>query len=284
MFVTGGSSDLIRSVVNLLPKERFEVICLTRQNIQENSNGILWHVGDLLRPDSYDQILRSCNYVIHAAAVTHSMKEIEYYEVNLEGTRKLLSVVRSIKNMRFIFISSRTASEESGAYGRSKLLAEKAIQSSVGDWLILRPSEVFGGKKSEGIDKIIEKAMRGGIQLCPMGVKTPMYPIHTQDAALLIYKYAFKEQVKNETIYVNGPLPYEFSELIKTVSRVAGKSVIIFPIPKIILEITAKLLSLLNIDAGIVPDQVARLYSAKSQHAIEGKFLSVEQFVKTKRA
>jgi len=129
VFVTGASPGLIRAVINLLSVEKFEVICLTRQNIEEKVIGISWHVGDLLKPETYERVLSSCDVVLHGAAVTHTINEQEYYEVNLEGTKKLLSLFEPNAEVRFIFISSRTASEESGAYGRSKFLAEKALKT-----------------------------------------------------------------------------------------------------------------------------------------------------------
>jgi len=282
VFVTGGSSDLIRSVIDLLPTKMFEVICLTRQHIEQKDRDISWHVGDLLKPETYGQLIRNCDVVLHAAAITHTINEREYYDVNLEGTKKLLSVLEPNTKTRFIFISSRTASEESGAYGKSKLMAEKVIKESVGNWLILRPSEIFGGSKSEGIDKAIESAMLGGIQLCPAGVQTPMYPIHTQDAARLIYQCGFVEKETNKIVHINGPLPYSFYNLIKSVSRIAGKRVLVIPIPKIMLLLIAQLVKITKIDVGIVPDQVARLYSTKQHEVVESTFITIEEFVKAK--
>ncbi|HAP70526.1 MAG TPA: hypothetical protein DCR04_12520 [Flavobacteriales bacterium] len=130
---------------------------------------------------------------------------------------------------------------------------------------MLRPSEVFGGSKSEGIDKAIENAMQGGVQLCPAGVKTPMYPIHTEDVARRIHQLGFVDEETKKTIHINGPKPYSFYQLITSVSRITGKKALIFPVPKALLQFVAQMVRISKLDIGIAPDQVARLYSKKHE-------------------
>ena len=280
IFVTGGSSELISSVLDRLPKDKYELICLTRKSNGIERVGLTWLQGDLVSPKTYKGALQNCSVVLHAAAVTHTVNEEEYYQVNLHGTQALVNALGP--KTRIIFISSRTASMDSGAYGASKLLAEQFIKQKMTDWLILRPSEIFGGSKSEGIDKAIEAAVSGGFQLCPLGVNTPMYPIHTEDAARLIHEYAFAKQETQMTIHINGPSPYSFKQLIEMVARLSGRPARILPLPKVILQLAALFVKITKVNIGIAPDQVARLYSNKEHDPVSGEFLSIEEYVRSK--
>jgi nucleoside-diphosphate-sugar epimerase len=98
---------------------------------------------------------------IHFAGVTHARDERSYFEVNFRGTMQIADKARALGCRRFVYVSTRCATEGSGAYGESKLAAEEALQQL--DWdelLILRPAEIYGGGGREGIDKFLQLATR----------------------------------------------------------------------------------------------------------------------------
>jgi NADH dehydrogenase len=265
VFITGGTSALMQKAIGFLPKSKFHLLLLTRSSNRQITEDEEWVVGDLMNPDSYESALTSCDLIIHAAAVTHAHDEKQYFEVNLEGTKALLRIAKKKPHARFVFISSRTASVESGAYGHSKWLAEQEVRRSGLQHAIIRPAEIFGGDKLEGIDKAIAQAMNGSVQLCPTGVPSPMYPIHVDDAARMIAGFVCSEVPSGSTLYVNGNRPYSFKEVILEVSRVCRRKIIVVPIPRPIMQLVAIISRRLPGKLGIVPDQVQRLYSIK-QH------------------
>jgi nucleoside-diphosphate-sugar epimerase len=106
-----------------------------------------------------DDIPAPLDLVVHFAGVTHAQDERSYLDVNFRGTMQLADNVRSLGCRRFVYVSTRCATEGSGAYGESKLAAEEALQQL--DWdelLILRPAEIYGGGGREGIDKFLQLA------------------------------------------------------------------------------------------------------------------------------
>lgn len=263
VFITGASSQLLQYVVALMSNETYEIVGLTRSSQPPQHNKIRWCTGDLGNPESYVKELADSDMIIHGAALTHSHDGGEYFRVNVEGTRTLLHTIPSNKNPLVVFISSRVAGLKSGAYGQSKLQAEELVQNSVKRWVILRPSEVFGGTKNEGIDSTIASALAGGIKPCPVGVPSKMYPLHVKDAARAIYETSFISPTENTIHYVNGLVGYSYKELLKAIESVTGNTIYPLPIPKMVLDAVAVLTSILKINVGIVPDQVKRLYSDK---------------------
>lgn len=279
VFVTGASSELMRSVLSDFSENEYQIIALSRTKNDDEGN-ISWVKGDLNDPRSYSDYLEKVDVIIHAAAITHSRAAEEYFRINLDGTKHLIEEAQKHGNPRFVFISSRTATKESGAYGESKLQAEQLVKAMTESWLILRPAEVYGGNKGEGIDGAIASAIQGGIQPCPIGLASKMYPIHTKDAAKAISTLIRNQARDNAVEYINGPEALSFKELLKLVGSETNRKVMVFPVPKFLMKIAAWLSGRLNINLGFAPDQVDRLYCKKQQGAASATTISVHQYVR----
>ncbi len=119
---------------------------------------------EALRPYSFD-------YIVHAAGVTKCLREETFYEVNTEGTKRLVKALLNLQMPihRFVYISSLSvmgAIRESQpyqeitendyprpntAYGKSKLKAER-FMDSIGNnfpYVILRPTGVYGPREKD---------------------------------------------------------------------------------------------------------------------------------------
>jgi nucleoside-diphosphate-sugar epimerase len=278
VFVTGASSELMLQVLSKVDTEKFDITGLTRSKGSLEHSGVQWLEGDIQTPEQYRKAVAESDIIIHAAAITHSKTQKDYFDVNHAGTRKLISCISQDKKPLFVFISSRVAGEESGAYGVSKLRAEEEVKK-LKRWVIIRPSEVYGGTKSEGIEKTINEAINGGVQLCPVGVKSKMYPIHISDTVNVIFEIAFEKETENQTIVLNGSIGYSFKELLLLIERISGKKMTIVPIPKWFLSLVGIVSKLLPMDIGFVPDQVARLYSKKRHTEAATTTVELEGYV-----
>ncbi len=280
VFITGASSELMQKVVDEIDRTRFTIACLSRDQNRVSGAGIKWVFGDINQPENYSEEVEKADIILHAAAITHSKRQQPYYEVNVNGTKALIGAIPKGKTPLFVFISSRVAGERSGAYGVSKLRAEEEVRK-LERWLIIRPSEVFGGSKSEGIEKTIHSAIRGGLQLCPTGVDSKMFPIHLTDTARAIFETTFKDEVENQTIILNGREGYSFKELLRLVESISGNEITIIPIPKLALNLVGIMASILPLEIGFVPDQVPRLYSKKPHGKGTEGILTIEEYVKS---
>jgi NADH dehydrogenase len=119
------------------------------------------------------------------AAVTHADEPDEYFRVNAELTKQLVSACSA--SQHFIYVSTICAHPDGGAYGRSKWLAEEAIRNSRLDYTIIRPSEIYGSRDGEGIDALIAVARK--VHILPdfrYGGSIKYAPISVQDAAHFI--------------------------------------------------------------------------------------------------
>jgi uncharacterized protein YbjT (DUF2867 family) len=185
VFVTGGSSTLGQHVLRRL-MSHFHVLAVVHQHDVEipDAEIELLH-GGLEETVRNPWALQRAQVVLHMAAVTHAEDPAEYFRVNAELTKQLLSVCSA--SQHFIYVSTICAHPDGGAYGRSKWLAEEAIRDSQLDYTIIRPSEIYGSGDGEGIDALIAVARK--VRILPdfrYGGSIKFAPISTQEAAHFI--------------------------------------------------------------------------------------------------
>lgn len=109
-------------------------------------------LADALGRHSFDAI-------IHAAGATKCPTRDDFYRINTDGTSNLVHAIEATQrpDVRFVFVSSLSVvnsipGEELGkptAYGESKLKAEETVRASRLQWVILRPTGVYGPREKD---------------------------------------------------------------------------------------------------------------------------------------
>jgi nucleoside-diphosphate-sugar epimerase len=208
--------------------------------------------------------------VIHFAGVTHASDEEQYWKVNLEGTVRLAEATRANGCRRFVYISTRCATQGSGAYGESKLAAETELQKL--EWeslLIIRPAEIYASGSNEGIDRMLAVARRWRIIPALFGHSNLLFaPMHVDDfsrlAAELIEEHRSGVRIEN----VCGP---EDLNGVVLAYRI-GKRYRAVPLPLWWPALAVGLKALHKIGFAIVkPDQLTRLTGEKTGTAATGR-------------
>ncbi len=278
VFITGINSELMRRLVNKMPLQKFEIFGLSRKNISIPNVNII--SGDLQNPENWEYALKDIDLVIHAAATTHSYVSSEYFRINTQATEKLILLAVKNKVKQFVFISSRTANLTSRAYGTSKYIAEQFLIRNHSNFVIFRPSEIFGGQKGEGIDQLIFDAKTKKIIACPIGIDYKLWPIFLNDTVELIFEYLFKRKTNCETITLNGPQGFTLKEIINLTAKISKRYVFILPVPKFFLLTIKIILETFKLKIGPKPDQISRLYSKKEVQQISFNFTTLENYLK----
>jgi nucleoside-diphosphate-sugar epimerase len=264
IFVTGASSSLAVGVMRqLLLHTDVELWCgRHRRDISLVDPRL--HVIDLdLESDSSSLSRMQFDMVIHFAGVTHASDEQQYWKINLEGTRRLAEATHANGCRRFVYISTRCATQGSGAYGESKLAAEQELQKL--DWkslLIIRPAEIYGGGGKEGVDRMLAVARKWRFVPLLFGHANLRFaPMHVDDftklTAALIQQH--DDGVRIETVC--GPEDLNANELAQRIAK-RHRAV---PLPLWWPALAVSLKALHKIGFSIVkPDQLTRLTAAKT--------------------
>ena len=279
ILITGYSSELMQHLVAHIDIEQYEISGLLRSKSKIKVMDFNIIEGDLSNYSLMNKIVSGYDIIIHAAGITHSFKSKPYFKINYNHTKNLVDTAQKNNIERFIYISSRAAGKKSGAYGKSKYLAEEYVKEKLDNWLIFRPSEVFGSNKKEGVEKLIHDAISKKWMLYPMGVKSKLFPIHIEDLASIMAKNIFDKKLSSRTIIINGSKGYTNKELILKVCALINKKILIIPIPKIVMYTTKLILEVIPFQIGIVPDQIPRLYSNKEYTKVDHQMLEIEDYI-----
>lgn len=283
IFITGISSPIMLNLLKHIQLSEYEIIGLTRKKKLELDNVTILH-GDIEKLNNYTEIIKECDIIIHAAALTHSYNKKKYFDINYKATEHLCKMLSLKKEVKFVFISSNTANKNNGAYANSKFLAEKAVKKYCKNYLILRPSEIYGLKSEEGIEELISNIQMKRILFYPNKVPSKFSPIHISDATDYIYYEVFNNTAnKNQTISINGNDKYSFQELYTLSEKIFKTKKIKIPIPYFFMKIVDIFLNIFPIKIGIYPDQIKRLYGSK--HITPTKYelkFNLEDYIKNK--
>jgi len=190
--LTGGTGFLGANLIDHLIHEGFHIRALARKpstrkpvdSVKENQLTII--EGSLHDQKALNTLITGADFIIHCAGLTHARRRLDFFTVNVDGTKNLAKAVcnhSSTAKPRFIHISSLAASQPHlSAYAMSKSDSEGVITRTLpsSDWTILRAPALFGPRDQATLPFF--KAVKRGFAPIPAG-KSPCHAsiLHVDD-------------------------------------------------------------------------------------------------------
>jgi NADH dehydrogenase len=265
ILITGADGKIGNFLVNcLLAIPDYKLVLFCRKNIAtQDVKNVRYVYADITNPVSYSFALQGVDTIVHLAGVTHTNRRSYYYKVNVDATRSLIRIAEQSGVKRFIFASTRAISENGGDYSRSKLMAEKILQESALQWIIMRLSEVYGIEAKKGIEGLFNRpSCLGVIPIIGKG-DYRMNPVHISDVVCAFVRLIERPRLRNRIYTIAGPQSFTFNELIDKALLIHEKKGIKVHVPLILIRCVLFILSLFG-DRFLVRDQLPRLLSHKS--------------------
>jgi len=161
ILVTGGTGFIGRELVKRLLQNGKKVRVLSRKRVITLGDLV---VGDITQPASLEAAMDGVDTVYHLAAIVDHFESRSLLEkVNVFGTQNVVEAALKHGVSRFIHCSTVSAEKGGGttAYGKSKILAEAALQSfGTGlSYVVIRPGPVYDGERSN-LNKTVSFAMK----------------------------------------------------------------------------------------------------------------------------
>ena len=262
LLITGASSILGKNLTSeLLGMDKFSIRLL------EHNSPISNESCEIIKADlqDIDNLVKACagmDMVIHMAALTHSPSPKAYFNINVLGTENLLAACKKNNVKRFIFVSSVAASEKGGDYGVSKLQGEDRVKSSSLNWVILRPSEIYGPNMKEGIGKLISWIQN--FPLIPVIGDGSYFlsPVYVDDIVNAIVETVKNKSAIKKTLNLCGPESITMNELIDRIAQINSVKTNKLFLPIWIAKMGTAILSMMR-SGFFCPDQIPRLLCDK---------------------
>jgi nucleoside-diphosphate-sugar epimerase len=259
IFITGGSSAIGQRAVKQLLAHGCNVTALSHRHSLPGSLPVKTVTGSILDRESYMVAVRDADVILHLAGLSHSNVHERYDDVNTEGTRRLLGACTA--TAFFVYLSTRCAHPDGGDYAVSKLRAEQAVMSSGLRYAIVRPSEIYGTKVGEGIDRMLQFALRYRVVLDFRHHGSAAYsPISVHEAAEFLVKAALQPRRDKALYTLCAEQSWTANDICREMTRLRRCRHFVLPIPIQCLQVLLKI----RIPMPFKRDQIARLLVSKS--------------------
>jgi len=250
--LTGASGFLGSNLIRYFEKELCQVKHISREWLN-NSNAVL-NFG--------------ATTIIHLAGKAHDLREVsrpeEYYNVNLELTKRLYGAFLASDARKFIFLSSVKAAADhldepltedftpnpQTHYGKSKLMAEEYIQSQPlphgKSYYILRPCMIHG-PGNKGNLNLLFKFVNKGIPY-PLGCFNNRRSfLSVENLCFIINEIITRDDIPGGIYHIADDDTLSTTEVVSILASSINKKPRLLKIPKTIIMLLAKVGDLLHL-------------------------------------
>jgi nucleoside-diphosphate-sugar epimerase len=232
--------------------------------------------GDIAEPgEDLERAVRNVSVVFHLAGLTSATNDSSYITVNVEGTRNVVQAMQKVApDALLVFCSSLAAAGPSSskrplnetdqpspvsAYGRSKLTAERIVEESGLQHLIVRPPAVYGPRDVD-ILAAFRLAARGlALRVAPAGQTLSL--VHVDDLTRGLARAA--ETEGRGLYYMTDGMVHTWESVADNISKAVEKKARVFSVPPLVADGLSRLevlrASIFGAKPLLTPDRIIEL-------------------------
>ena len=248
-------------VANRLLAEGYSARVYSRRATQARvSPGIEPHDGDIRDVSALTAALNGVDAIVHLAGILREAGSAQTFNgVFLEGTRSVIQAARQSGVRRLIHVTGIGANPDSpDVFERTRGLAERETRESDLEWVILRPSVIFGVRGS-----MFDRMARSLKSTWPFAVaprRDGIYqPVWRDDAAACVVAALRDESLPGGTYELGGPDAWTYRQLVRLALRQLGLKRIVLPLPAPALLAGAALPRLIGKSAIVTASELRQL-------------------------
>ena len=232
VLVSGGTGFIGAEVVRRILREHpdWQMRCGTRNPGGRNpfGPGVAMVRSDVRARDSLRAATAQVDAVIHCVQFPNHPVEaprrgFTYLEIDARGTRAIVEAAKENHVQRFVYLSGAGAGQgRAEPWFVAKDLAEQAVRESGMEYVILRPSWIYGpGDRS--LNRFVNFAR--WLPFVPVigNGKNRVQPIWVSDVARIAVEALTRAQATNRVFELGGPEMLSMDDILRTMLRVMGR-------------------------------------------------------------
>ena len=236
VLVAGGSGFIGIPLCRELADRGHDVTAMSRSpDADELPDGVEPYAGDVTDYDSIEGTFEGQDAVVNLVALSPLFVpgggESQHLRVHLGGTENIVEAAETHGVDRLVQQSGLGAEPDAKShYLQAKGHAEEVVRESELDWVITRPSIVFGdGDELVPFTKLVTTPYVTGL---PGGGKLlRLQLIWVEDFTPLLADCVEGEEHGGQTYEFGGPKVYTLADVTRLIYKAEGKSITILPVP-----------------------------------------------------
>lgn len=263
ILVSGGTGFVGSAIVKELLRrgERVAVLGRDAEKISERlGTEVEARVGDVRDAATLGPAMQGVDTVINAvqfpgSPIERRAKGYTFEEVDLKGTRRQVDAAKAAGVRRFVYVSGVGAAKDAAEHWfRYKWEAESYLRGSGLEWVIVRPTWVFG-PEDVSLNRFLGFA--GKLPFVPMfgNGERPMQPVFIDDVGRVVADAALKPEAANTVFELGGPEVMSMNDVVRTALEVKGKKRLLLHQPVFVGKTIGALASILP-SPPLTPDAI----------------------------
>ena len=237
VLVIGGTGFVGASLARELVDRGHDVTVLSRSPDDADADrpaGVRTVAGDVTDYESIESAFEGRDAVVNLVALSPLFEpkggKRMHERVHLGGTENVVRAAEAHGVSRLVQLSALGADPDGPtAYIRAKGRAEEVVRKSDLDWVVVRPSVVFGAG-SEFLD-FTRKLTTPYVTGLPGGGKTRFQPLWVEDLTPMLADAVESDEHAERTYELGGPDVLTLAAVARLAHRAEGRSLTVLPVP-----------------------------------------------------
>ncbi len=256
--VTGACGFVGQHLTERLLADGHKVRALAHQKNLENtaSENLEILPADVTDPQTLHDSFQECDIVCHLVGLIAETRTQTFDRVVAQGTINIVEACKRSSVRRIIYISAiGTEKNALSRYHRTKYQAEQAIINSGLQYVILRPSVIFG--PGDGFISMLERMIRLSPITPVIGSgRYKLQPVFIDDLTAVISRAVSNDIGLGQIIEIGGPEKLEFLEILNIIKRMSGRRRMNLHLPLVFIKLMARLMETVLKPAPLTTDQL----------------------------
>jgi len=218
--VVGATGFVGSHLVPHLANQGHEVIAISREGRRlpdwtaaVEARGVDVTAGGL------DEALAGAEAVVHLVAIPRESKGRGFVQVNVRGVQRVVEAAERAGVRRFVHLSAMGVVDDPKLrYLCSKWIGEQMVRDSSLDWVVLRPSLLFG--EGDGFFNLVKTTLRWwspGVVVIPGSGDARFQPLSVDDLAIAVER-SLTDADRSRSVYeLGGPEWVTYDQIVDAV-------------------------------------------------------------------